>query len=173
MAHFYQYAPLESTRSFRLVRLVREPDRSTDDIEVEIEVVDMIESPDYNALSYAWDADSPDSEVLCQGFMVPITRNCKSALQKIRDGPRKLWELPLYVDAICINQSSTNERNHQVRLMGQLYSNAQTVLCWFGDVHCGRKFHFLHYLVANYADKAYKPNVLKGWYFGNCYKEEY
>jgi hypothetical protein len=40
---------------------------------------------------------------------------------------RRLW-----IDAICINQASIEERNHQVGLMGKVYERAETVLVWLG-----------------------------------------
>lgn len=42
--------------------------------------------------------------------------------------PRVLW-----VDAICINQSNPDEKNHQVRQMYRIYSSASRVLIWLGN----------------------------------------
>ena len=39
----------------------------------------------------------------------------------------------LWVDSICINQGDDNERSQQVRLMGQIYRKASTVLIWLGE----------------------------------------
>lgn len=36
------------------------------------------------------------------------------------------------IDAICIDQSHTEERNHQVAMMGDIYSNATCVVVWLG-----------------------------------------
>ncbi|KAH9206135.1 heterokaryon incompatibility, partial [Leptodontidium sp. 2 PMI_412] len=33
---------------------------------------------------------------------------------------------------ICIDHASTQERNHQVRRMADIYSNAMRVACWLG-----------------------------------------
>lgn len=38
----------------------------------------------------------------------------------------------LWIDAICIDQSQVKERNHQVAMMGKIYSRAQRVLVWLG-----------------------------------------
>jgi hypothetical protein len=38
-----------------------------------------------------------------------------------------------WIDAICINQANFEERNHQVKLMRQIYSNAQSVSIWLGE----------------------------------------
>jgi hypothetical protein len=40
--------------------------------------------------------------------------------------------LTLWVDAICINQSDTLEKNIQVAMMGEIYENAATVRVWLG-----------------------------------------
>jgi hypothetical protein len=38
-----------------------------------------------------------------------------------------------WIDAICINQDSVLERNHQVQMMRQIYSNAESVSVWLGE----------------------------------------
>ncbi|KAJ9604268.1 hypothetical protein H2200_011102 [Cladophialophora chaetospira] len=39
---------------------------------------------------------------------------------------------PFWIDAICIDQQSIRERNHQVQQMGQIYSGASEVIVWLG-----------------------------------------
>jgi hypothetical protein len=39
----------------------------------------------------------------------------------------------MWVDSICIDQNTTSERNHQVKQMGDIYSQAATVLVWLGE----------------------------------------
>ncbi|KAM0221647.1 hypothetical protein ACHAQD_005168 [Fusarium lateritium] len=57
------------------------------------------------------------------------TQNCFSMLQYLRPqrGRRAVW-----IDAICINQGDLNERNEQVQMMGQIYSQCIQVLLWLG-----------------------------------------
>lgn len=38
----------------------------------------------------------------------------------------------LWVDAICIDQNQILERNAQVKQMGRVYSQAESVLVWLG-----------------------------------------
>jgi len=38
----------------------------------------------------------------------------------------------LWIDAICINQNDVIEKNHQVAMMGQIYTQAQRVVVWLG-----------------------------------------
>jgi hypothetical protein len=39
-----------------------------------------------------------------------------------------------WIDALCINQSNTSERNHQVAQMGSVFSQAQLVHVWLGKM---------------------------------------
>ncbi|KAK1671840.1 heterokaryon incompatibility protein [Colletotrichum godetiae] len=40
----------------------------------------------------------------------------------------------LWVDAICIDQRESQERCHQVQLMGQIYESARSVIVWLGTI---------------------------------------
>jgi hypothetical protein len=39
----------------------------------------------------------------------------------------------LWADALCINQSDTPEKNHQVPLMRHIYGHSSRVIMWLGD----------------------------------------
>jgi len=41
--------------------------------------------------------------------------------------------LPLWVDAVCINEADVNERSQQVQFMRCIYERAERVLIWLGD----------------------------------------
>jgi hypothetical protein len=43
-----------------------------------------------------------------------------------REAAKSLW-----IDALCIDQDNTGEKNHQVQQMGQIFSSAQHVIAWF------------------------------------------
>lgn len=92
------------------------------------------------ALSYTWGPayvrsseeqaamNSPLS-ILCDGFEVPVTENLFDALSQLR----QISDIKLiWIDAICINQESLEERSLQVLLMGSIYSKAQHVIIWLG-----------------------------------------
>jgi hypothetical protein len=59
-----------------------------------------------------------------------ITSNCFAALRRLRyeDKTRVMW-----IDAICIEQSSKSERSHQITLMTQIYSRAAEVVVYLGE----------------------------------------
>ncbi|KAF2686590.1 hypothetical protein K458DRAFT_280689, partial [Lentithecium fluviatile CBS 122367] len=60
-----------------------------------------------------------------------VTTNLESGLRHLRYRfqPRILW-----IDALCINQRDMAEKERQVRMMGQLYKNAERVHVWLGTV---------------------------------------
>jgi hypothetical protein len=60
---------------------------------------------------------------------ISITQNLYDALRHVRfeDSNREIW-----VDTLCINQADIPERNHQVSLMGDIYSSAVHVVNWLG-----------------------------------------
>lgn len=88
----------------------------------------------YEALSYVWGSEmSPiDLKISLDTHYcsLPVTQNLYNALRHLRyeDEPRMLW-----IDAVCINQEDYHERNTQVAMMADIYSQATRVLIWLGD----------------------------------------
>ncbi|PVI03815.1 heterokaryon incompatibility, partial [Periconia macrospinosa] len=89
--------------------------------------INLAYNPQYEALSYVWKKPSTEAncEVLVDGISVSIGENLDQALRCLRhpNVGRTLW-----VDALCINQSDFQERNHQVGFMRFIYSQACEVL---------------------------------------------
>ncbi|KAF2819466.1 HET-domain-containing protein [Ophiobolus disseminans] len=126
LSHNYSGLHLGSEQQIRLAILL--PGKPQDPIHCTIVTVPLNNAPAYEALSYTWATedgdDSKSGRVHCQDGVIPITENCEAALRclKLPVDPRILW-----VDSICINQSSILERNHQVGLMDQIYRLATKV----------------------------------------------
>lgn len=133
----FQYQPLsDATSSIRILTLL--PNLFDNDVEIqlrEIEVSDADRHP-FTALSYVWGSresptkinitrSTPDSRT---GFL-EITSNLHEALRYLRDAnnARDLW-----IDAISVNQADLIERAAQVRLMAQIYINANQTVVWLG-----------------------------------------
>ncbi|KAH7062635.1 heterokaryon incompatibility protein-domain-containing protein [Macrophomina phaseolina] len=95
----------------------------------------------YEAVSYTWaDAygDSSYSETAyCNHAAVRITRNCSSALRRIRHG---MDSKVIWIDQICIDQTNMAERGHQVALMPRIYASATQVLIYLCSVEDARYF---------------------------------
>ncbi|KAF2685591.1 HET-domain-containing protein [Lentithecium fluviatile CBS 122367] len=124
----YHYNPLTNSHSTRLITLLPSP-FINDVVEVELHEVDLKTRPEYEALSYTWGDARETVAIKCEGRDLWVTRNCEGALRHLRKGGenRRLW-----VDAICIDQSSIDERSVQVRNMGEIYTIAECVLVWLG-----------------------------------------
>ncbi|KAH6616270.1 heterokaryon incompatibility protein-domain-containing protein [Boeremia exigua] len=126
----YRLAPLDlCSESIRLIELL--PTSDPDMIRCRIRSYPIgPDCPPYVALSYMWDYASVKHEIELNDIRVPISRNLWWFLHRMHSR-RELG--PFWIDAICINQSNVLERNHQVPLMRQIYSGAESVSIWLGE----------------------------------------
>jgi hypothetical protein len=97
--------------------------------EAELRTVSLDTNPAYEALSYEWGDGPMDHTFTIGGQNKSIKENIFLTLQCLR---HKKEERTLCIDAICINQDSTREKNFQVRQMGTIYLQAKNVLIWLG-----------------------------------------
>lgn len=109
----------------------------------------LAESPNYQALSYMWGDATHTKTIAVDDIHVEVRENLWSALWHIREHDRlnnTLSNRTLWIDALCVNQSDVGERNHQVRLMSQIYSRASEVVVWLGPEadHSDLAFKMLH-----------------------------
>ncbi|KAI1389135.1 heterokaryon incompatibility protein-domain-containing protein [Hypoxylon trugodes] len=108
----------------------------------------------YAALSYVWGDEQKTKKIFINGNQFYVTVNLASALRRIRNsetlqvqkcsGPGSVHDgdtyetvplhcLPIWADAVCINQSDPEELNSQVRWMKYIYSKAANVISWIGE----------------------------------------
>lgn len=108
---------------------------------VEIDVDNPIP---YQALSYTWADEIPiepmtviaDSDASHHHQTLLLTPNCAAALRLLRKRikpKQNIATIGLWVDAICINQSSNDEKSLQVAMMASIYREAKDVVVWLGD----------------------------------------
>jgi len=99
-------------------------------IYLHVETLCEATTPEYEALSYAWGQDISSEKALINNVPTTITANLDCALRHLRyqDKSRTLW-----IDALCINQADTYERNAQVQLMNRIYPSASEVIIWLGS----------------------------------------
>ncbi|KAL7906018.1 heterokaryon incompatibility protein domain-containing protein [Trichoderma velutinum] len=124
----YTHIPLTLTRSIRLINLEATA-HLTDDLRCTLAEVALDSSPVYKALSYSWDAQTPSQPIECDGATLLITQNCMAAMRRLRS----MGDLTLWIDGICIDQTSTAERSAQVALMRDIYKQAAEVVVWLGE----------------------------------------
>jgi hypothetical protein len=85
-------------------------------------------SPPFLALSYVWGDENNKRVILVNKRPFRVTRNLYDAMMSLREPET----ITIWIDAICINQKDYEEKDWQVRLMGDLYRKATTVLAWLG-----------------------------------------
>jgi hypothetical protein len=88
------------------------------------------DAPEYGAISYVWGDPSNKFSILVNDQPFLVTRNLVDILKRLR---RQMGSMPLWADAICINQEDIAERNHQVQLMRDIYRSAELVVAWLGE----------------------------------------
>jgi hypothetical protein len=119
------YEPLPSESSIRLITL--HPGDFKDPIRCTLEVFDLPSAPAYEAISYVWGDPRQRRRIRCNGRRFLVADNLGDAIRNVRrkDEARVVW-----IDALCINQSSLGERSHQVLLMRDIYTNSKmTLIC--------------------------------------------
>ncbi|KAI4663310.1 uncharacterized protein J4E78_003721 [Alternaria triticimaculans] len=86
--------------------------------------------PCYESISYCWGPPGNLSTIILNGHLVEVPASSEAAVRRMRlsDRPRVLW-----IDAICIDQSSTTERSAQVAFMATVYSTAKHNLVYLGE----------------------------------------
>ena len=83
----------------------------------------------YHALSYCWGSQSNKCTIHVNDRGHAISSNLHDALLNIR---QLYGEVTIWIDALCINQDDTREKNRQVAMMKSIYMSALATLVWLG-----------------------------------------
>ncbi|KAI0836021.1 HET-domain-containing protein [Hypoxylon sp. FL0890] len=124
------YQPLDVSRfEARLLRLLETPSELDRPLRFEVITYSLIRPPEYFALSYSWGDSKHQTAIEINGELVYVSKNLGAALRQLNfDSGAMIW-----ADAICINQHDANEKAHQIRSMGLIYSKAQATVVWLGE----------------------------------------
>lgn len=177
MDNSFVYHPLDRIlNGIRLVSIA--PGWPSDTLQGHLLHVPLDRAPPYEALSYCW-RDSkgvePEEEVpgLFRSRIIRIIRhsltrrpppanprgtmsidgkpfrlapNLEAAIRRLRSSKE---ELVIWIDAICIDQVNTAERNEQVGKMRLIYQGAERVRVWLGEAYedSSDGFQFIRELV--------------------------
>ncbi|KAF5001608.1 hypothetical protein FGRMN_914 [Fusarium graminum] len=93
----------------------------------------------YNTLSYTWGSprvsltgDQAKQCILFNGKVIGVQANLYDALFELRTSTQGI---PIWIDALCINQFSDAERSAQVSVMNLIYGKASKVIVWLGEAY--------------------------------------
>lgn len=110
-------------------------------------IFDTAIAPDYTALSYTWGVNLDTTDIAINGKLFGIRENLLAFFEHyqqlasqwvpwlttlIRTGSFPSFGTYFWIDALCIDQTNTPERNKLVRSMDDIYSDASCVLTWLG-----------------------------------------
>lgn len=128
----YKYEPLMGHDEIRVFEL----SATKRHIEIRIRHV-AISGCSFEALSYVWGKpDQANKAIILNKFgeacgWIPLTMNLGNAMCNLRDA-EKLKSKVFWIDQICINQQDEKEKNHQVAMMNQIYSQSRRVITYLG-----------------------------------------
>lgn len=126
MAAIFNYSPLPENH-IRLVRI-----ESTEEPPI-CELYDAPFNDDlrFRAISYAWGSDKLTHRIKCNDMIMAVTQSVADMFSSTAISDLCI-DMPLWVDAVCINQRDDDEKAAQVRMMASLYSQAEEVIVWLG-----------------------------------------
>ncbi|KAI9708472.1 MAG: hypothetical protein M1820_003933 [Bogoriella megaspora] len=124
-----RYPPFKSGQhQFRLLKLLpAQSDRISGTLEVFN--IGAVNCPRYQALSYQWGPEVSLQKITVNNGYLEIRPNLFDFLAQVESDSNIEY---IWIDQICIDQSSVQERNAQVPLMDQIYTFAFRVIAWLG-----------------------------------------
>jgi len=148
----FRYTPLNP----RQIRILQLYSNTGDDIRGYVVHTNADDPETYVALSYVWAYTAPvepgtvpphvEEWLHTPGGRIRITPALSRALTALKrsmanlvnfcydDGEQHAWfTIPVWCDAICINQADLKEKSVQVRLMTEIYARAKVVFGYLGD----------------------------------------
>ncbi|KAK4206302.1 heterokaryon incompatibility protein-domain-containing protein [Rhypophila decipiens] len=149
----FKYLPLDPEK--REIRLLKLDTLTVEDepIQGTLETFSLTaqDCPPFRALSYEW-GDYEDAVHLVVNdctmeirpkLMAFIECYCHAVNSRSRGADQEVqMNEYIWIDQICIDQHQIKERNHQVKLMSEIFSNVKEVIAWLGSGH----EHLLDYL---------------------------
>ena len=85
----------------------------------------------FRAISYAWGSDKLTHCIKCNNMITNVTESVADMFSSTAISDLCV-DMPIWVDAVCINQRDDPEKAAQVRMMASLYSKAEEVIVWLG-----------------------------------------
>lgn len=97
----------------------------------------------YTAVSYCWGSGDFTCPIEVSGHAKMITSTLDEILRHLRDEKRSVT---VWVDQLCIDQSSNADKASQVQLMGLVYTRARNTVIWLGKEPGREAFTYLQKL---------------------------
>ena len=121
--------------SIRLLRLMPYENGGIERTKIRCELFEYtLQDPDkwthlYEVLSYTWGGAEKSYSIFIKEQELAITENLYAALLRLQD---RSLERIIWVDAVCIGQSNSEEQEQHVLPMAKIYCKAHRVIVWLG-----------------------------------------
>jgi len=158
----------QAEKESRLILI--QPGHKTDALRCSMRTFSLLERPlpKYETISYVWGDATLRSTVHVNHEKLEIPSSAAAVLRRMRDTQ---CERIVWIDSLCIDQTSTNDRSYQVRLMCDIYSSATTNLIWLGEDN-GHAEEIFESIRALYEEarlktadfQTFKETVWPGWW---------
>jgi hypothetical protein len=134
----FRHLPLDREKEqIRLLKVERSRENFWDRPLCTLQTFDLSSTPKYIALSYEWgDEDAAKQTTRVNDRDFEIRLNLFNFFCYFREQPTNSEHAYLWIDQVCIDQTSMDEKSHQLGLMSEIYSKAWLVIAWLG---CGDK----------------------------------
>lgn len=127
--HDYQYVPLDPVADEIRVIILHPAQDESAPLVVHLGHCPIRCEVRFAALSYRWGLSEETTTITAMGMKMQIRKGLAEALRSMR---RKEHELPIWVDAISINQEDVMERGRQVARMGEIFDHASAIWSYTG-----------------------------------------
>ncbi|KAK4466317.1 heterokaryon incompatibility protein-domain-containing protein [Cladorrhinum samala] len=124
------YRPIDSQNGQVRLLVLGEIESDQETPHYHFTYVHLRDNPAFEALSYVWGDPTPTYRLVVDGAPTTVPTNLGIVLPYLTG---RLMDLPIWIDALCINQKDENEKGAQIALMGQIFSMAANVLSWLGE----------------------------------------
>jgi hypothetical protein len=126
----FPYDKLDGAKPFRLITVLA--GENDEPLECVLTHADLstYPVPEYETISYCWgDANTRDT-ITMNDMQLSVPASTAAALRRVRlsDSSRLIW-----LDAVCIDQTSLDERSQQVAMMDAIYRNGRRNLIYLGE----------------------------------------
>jgi hypothetical protein len=81
----------------------------------------------WRALSYTWGNSAEPEKIVVNGHKISVRCNLFESLKWLRYHG---YHEPIWIDALCIDQTNLSEKEAQVQLMGKIYNLAREILIY-------------------------------------------
>jgi hypothetical protein len=127
----FKHAPLQGPKDIRLLRIRQGTFSKQLKCKFSHVSLDAKTPLKYLAISYTWGDPTPKHEILCDdGQVMLLTETLHSLLHH----PYLMKsDLPVWIDALCIDQDNLIEKSQQVGMMRSIYENAIRVIVYLGE----------------------------------------